>query len=102
MVMFSCGSLSTGASSRSRSSTARAFTTDSRENGSVSNSGIALDMILPRSGNAAVDMQDFAVDERCRRAEQKCAGLGVVLFAAQAPQRYGTRAPGVFRLVVEP
>ena len=43
-------------------------------------------MRLPRGGNAAIDMQNFAVDERCRAAQQKCAGLGVVLFAAEPAQ----------------
>src|SRR6267154_5170977 len=102
MMMFSRGSLTTGASSRSRSSTARALRTDSRENGSASNSGIALGILLPGGGNAAIDMQNFAVDERRRAAQQKCAGLGVVLFAAKPPQRNGVHAPLVFGLVVEP
>src|ERR1700722_1594735 len=102
MVMFSRGSLTTGPSSRSRSSTARALRTDSRENGSVSNSGIALGMDFPRGGNAAIDMQNFAVDERGRVAQKKCAGGGVVLFAAETAQRYCARTTLVFRLVVEP
>src|SRR5580698_1775999 len=102
MVMFSRGSLTTGASSRSRSSIDRAFLTDSRENGSVSNSGMDLGMDLPRRGNAAVDMQDFAVDERGGRAQQECAGCCIVLFAAEPAQRDGARTALVFGLVVEP
>src|SRR5580693_264465 len=99
MVMFSRGSLTTGANSRSRSSTTRAFLTDSRENGSVSNSGMVLGMDSPRCGNAAIDMENFAVDERRCAAQQKCAGRGVVLFAAEPAQRYGARTALVFGLV---
>src|SRR5271163_2937681 len=101
MVMFSPGSLTTGASSRNRSSTARAFITDARENGSMSNSGIAFDTPLPRGRNAAVHVQNFAVDERSRAGEQKCAGLGVVLLAPEPAQRDGAGAAGVFGLVIQ-
>src|SRR5450631_4063552 len=101
MLMFSRGSLTTGANSRSRSSIPRAFLTDSRENGSVSNSGIALGIDLPRGGNAAIDMENFAVDERRRAAQQKGAGRGVVLFTAEPAQRDGACATLVFGLVVE-
>src|SRR5258708_36382025 len=102
IVMSSRGSLTTGANPRSRSSTARAFRTDSRENGSVSNSGIALGIYLSRGGKAAIDMKNFAVDERRRAAEQERAGPGVVLFAAEPAQRYRACATFVFSLVVEP
>ena len=64
IVTFSPGKRTTGANSRSRSSTALALRTDSWLKRSVSNSGMGLLMVSPCGCDAAVYVEDLAVDER--------------------------------------
>ncbi len=42
-----------------------------------------------RGGNAAIDVQNFAVDEGRRAAQQKGTGVRIILLAAEPPQGNG-------------
>src|SRR5688572_6822087 len=101
MVMSSRASFTTGPSSRKASSTARALRTASVPKMSSWLTGAARAIGSTGGGDAAVHVQDLAVDEGGLGAQEPGHGFRVVFLAPEPAQGDGPRTTCVLCLVIE-